>query len=95
MSKSLQRLFRCGIWLLLIGSALLGGALGEAAISGHGDLAFSDAEGNWVFPSAKPELWFPIMGFILFQGVLVFALIRTREQKCEQPLFPATSVPEK
>jgi hypothetical protein len=37
--------------------------------------------GHWVFPQPEPKLWLPICGFVLIQGVLVFALIRLRQPK--------------
>lgn len=57
---------------------LVDGALGEAAISGVGDVG-SLENGRWSLPRAQPELWFPIVGFLLFQGFLIFALLRLRE----------------
>lgn len=85
MSKPLRTLLRCGIWLLMACCAVLDGVLGEAAISGYGCLIYWDAAGNLILPQPRPELWVPILGLILVQGLLVVALIRLRERGGNQP----------
>ena len=81
LSQPTRRLIRFCIWTILVLSAIVDGGLGEAAISGSGHVGMWDAQGHIVFPSAQPELWLQIMGFILFQGVLVAVLIGLREPK--------------
>jgi hypothetical protein len=44
-----------------------------------------DENGRWLLPGPEPRLWFPIAGFLLFQGVLILALIRMREPEQSQP----------
>jgi hypothetical protein len=85
MSSSTRKGIRCVIWSLLALCAALDELLAEGAISGLGDVAYVDAEGNWEFPRAEPKLWLPIAGFILLQGLLVFALLRLREPARNPP----------
>ena len=88
MDKGSRKLARWCIWIVLACCFLFDGALGEGAISGVGDVAFLDSSGQWRLPGPEPKLWVPIGGFILFQGVLIFALIRLREPKSRHnPLF--------
>jgi len=88
VSETLRKFVRNCIVIALICCAILDVALGEAAISGTGDVAYWD-QGNLVFPHAQPELWLPIFGFVVVQGVLVFALIRLREPG-RSPASPLT-----
>ena len=61
----------------------LTGSMGEAAISGVGDILYIHEHGRFAIPAAEPALWFPIAGLILVQGILIFALIRLREKSTE------------
>jgi H+/Cl- antiporter ClcA len=74
----LRSSFRLVLWLALACCAVADGVLGEAAISGAGDVFRVDEHGHWVFPAGQPELWAPIVLLVALQGVLVFALLRTR-----------------
>jgi hypothetical protein len=53
--------------------------MGEAAISGCCDVAYLGKHGGWRLPDPEPKLWLPIVGLTLFEGVLIFALIRLRK----------------
>jgi hypothetical protein len=57
------------------------GLLGEAAISGVGDVGYMTANGTWSWPGPEPELWPWIIGFILLQAALILALLRLRDPK--------------
>ena len=75
------------VWAILACCFIVDGTLGEAAISGSGDVGQLDANGTFSFPGPEPELWRWIAGFVFFQGILVLALIRLREPKHPQKLF--------
>ena len=53
--------------------------MGEAAISGDGDVGYAKPDGTWSFPSPDPTLWPWIFGFIVIQALLILAIIRLRE----------------
>jgi hypothetical protein len=82
MSKAILRWV---IWLILACCAAIDGMLGEAAILGGGDVGFVDADGKFALPLANPKLWLPIIGFVVIQGFLIFALIRLRHTSKGQP----------
>jgi hypothetical protein len=81
MSQSSRKLLRRISWLALACCGLLDGALGEAAISGCCDVFFMDESGKIIWPRPEPELWLPIIGFVVIQGFLILALIRLRESE--------------
>ena len=81
MHPGTRRLVRSCIWVALGCCLILDGALGEAAISGVGDVGYFDESGYFKFPGPEPRLWLPIAGFIVLQGILIFGLIRLRETK--------------
>jgi hypothetical protein len=80
MNPALRQLIRWSVWLVLVICFLLDAELGEAAISGVGDVGFIE-NGMWVMPAADPSPWLPILGFIILQSILFFAVIRLREPK--------------
>jgi len=65
--------------------------MGEGAISGCCDVGYLDEHGKWGLPGPEPKLWLPIVGLILFQGALIFTLIRLRERpkRRETPILHA------
>jgi hypothetical protein len=78
LSRESRKLARRGTLFVLFVCALIDAGLGEGAISGMGNVAYR-SNGLWVLPQPDPSLWLPIACFVLFQGILIFALIRLRE----------------
>jgi hypothetical protein len=58
---------------------ILDGGLGEMAISGCCDVALN-GYGRWVLPGPEPKFWIPIGCLIVFQAVMIAALIRLRPE---------------
>jgi hypothetical protein len=63
--------------------------MGEAAISGYGDVGRLNTDGTWSFPGPDPTLWPWISGFILVQSALILAIIRLRDPERLSSLFSA------
>ena len=61
--------------------------MGEAAISGYGDVGYLNADGTFSMPGPDPELWPWIAGLILLQGIMIMALIRLRAPNHPQSLL--------
>ena len=57
---------------------------GRGAISGCCDVATVEKNGWSNFPGPEPRLWLPIGIFLIFQGVLIFALIRLRQPEANR-----------
>ena len=81
LHQVLRQLVKSGIWVALCFCLILDGEMGEGAISGYGDVFYLDEHGRFTLPGREPKLWFLIAGLILFQGVLIFTLIRLRRQE--------------
>jgi hypothetical protein len=60
---------------------MLDGAMGEAAISGYGDVGYLSADGTWHFPGPDPTLWPWICALTLVQGGLALTIIRLRDPR--------------
>ena len=61
--------------------------MGEAAISGYGDVGYANADGTWSLPGPDTALWPWIFGFILIQSALILAIIRLRDAKQANSIF--------
>jgi hypothetical protein len=85
MNPSLRHLVRALTWLTLACCFLADGYLGEAAIF-SGDRISVDERGNWLAEGPQTHLWLPIAGFLILQGILIFAAIRLRDPKSSHVL---------
>jgi hypothetical protein len=78
VSAELRKLIRDAIWMIMAVSLFFDAALADYAISPVWCIFFSDEDGHWTSPKPPPEAWIVVLGFILLQGGLIFALIRLR-----------------
>jgi len=87
MSELTRKFVRRCVWSVLVVCVVFDAALGEAAISGSGDVGYQKADGTWSFPGPDPTLWRWIVGFILIQGAFILAIIRLRDKEQPRSLF--------
>jgi hypothetical protein len=78
-------MLRVLIWVALSICLLLDGALAQDAISPGGCMIYMDKDWNWIPPKSSPHIWLWIAGFVLLQGVLIFAQIRLRSPRSTPP----------
>jgi hypothetical protein len=76
MLSTLREIARRCAWIILALSLILDGAMGEAAISGYGDVGYLTSDGRFSHPGPDPSLWPWIAGLILVQAGLILAIIR-------------------
>jgi hypothetical protein len=90
----MRQFVRSCLWITFACCVILDGAMGEAAISGYGDVGHWNTTGTWSFPGPNPELWPWIAGLVLLQGSLIVALFRLREPSHSQSLFSGKPIPK-
>jgi len=76
MSEAPRYFLRVFIWVALVCSFLVDGAIGDYAITG-GDV-IRVVDGRWASPGGDPSMWAWAGGFVIAQGLLILALIRLR-----------------